>query len=303
MPHPTTFSVESNTKNFSAPHITLPWFHRHFLLSTKIQLPFFLSPKTAPPPPRRDFTSSEAKLKYNTSTLTAFGIPTPQSVTPFPYIYIYRRLLPRWIPCFTTKPCWLGRFLWKHFSWPLWPSRLSPFPSQWISQHCRVTSTTRSYCFYATSSTPSSTHHFPLGFPVRHWLTPWAPSSLFQYRTAYSSTWLLSLLGFPDIYIELRKVKSHTGMPGNARADLIASKGITSCTPIGRFATFPPPTLPVLSRMDTPSSAPDSLKIVQVIASSSDECFPKTPYCSQTLHLIGFHLTYFSIAPDIFHWF
>ena len=53
----------------SLAHITLPWFHLHILLSTKIQLPYFLSPETAPPPPRRDFTSAEAKLKYNTSTL------------------------------------------------------------------------------------------------------------------------------------------------------------------------------------------------------------------------------------------
>ena len=37
-----------------------------------------------------------------------------QSVTPFPYIY--RRLLPRSIPCFTAKPCRLGRFLWKQIS-------------------------------------------------------------------------------------------------------------------------------------------------------------------------------------------
>ena len=63
----------------SLPHIKLPWFHRHFLHPTKLQLPFFLSQKTAPPPPRRDLTSPEAKLKYNTSTLTTFGISTPQS--------------------------------------------------------------------------------------------------------------------------------------------------------------------------------------------------------------------------------
>ena len=103
-------------------------------------------------------------------------------------------------------------------------------------------------------------------------------------------------------YVELRKVKSHTGIPGNDRADLNASNGITSCTPIDRFATFQPLTLPVLPRMDTPSSAQDSLKIVQANTSSSDECFPpKSSYSLQTLHLIGYHLTYCSIAPHIFH--
>ena len=51
-------------------------------------------------------------------------------------------------------------------------------------------------------------------------------------------------------YVELRKVKSHTGIPGN---DLTASKGITSCTAIGRFATFPPLVLPALPRLEPPS--------------------------------------------------
>ena len=93
----------------SLPHIALPLFHRHFLLSTKIQLPFFLSPKTAPPPPRRDFTSSEAKLKYNTSTLTAFGIPTPQSNQSPPF-HIYFPTAPAQINTMFTKPCRLVRF-------------------------------------------------------------------------------------------------------------------------------------------------------------------------------------------------
>ena len=38
---------------------------------------------------------------------------------------------------------------------------------------------------------------------------------------------------------ELRKVKSHTGIPGNDRADLNANKGLSSHTSIGRCATFP----------------------------------------------------------------
>ena len=33
--------------------------------------------KTAPPPPRCDFSSPDAKIQCNNSTLTAFGIPTP----------------------------------------------------------------------------------------------------------------------------------------------------------------------------------------------------------------------------------
>lgn len=47
-------------------------------------------------------------------------------------------------------------------------------------------------------------------------------------------------------YVELRKVKSHTGITGNDRADSNASKGVTSRSPIGRFSTFSPSPLPSL---------------------------------------------------------
>ena len=102
-----------HTRPHSLLNRTPKTFPLHPLSSTRysplVPPPLFLSAKTAPPPPRRDFTSSKAKLKYNTSTLTAFGIPTPQqSVTPCPYIY--RRLLPRSIPCFTTNPAGWGVF-------------------------------------------------------------------------------------------------------------------------------------------------------------------------------------------------
>ena len=99
----------------SLPHITLPWFHRHFLLSAKIQLPFFLFPKICSTP-------SETRLRiFRRQAQNALGIPTPQSnqsplfhiyiyiylylfiflfLFPNIYIYIYRRLLPRSIPWF-----------------------------------------------------------------------------------------------------------------------------------------------------------------------------------------------------------
>ena len=64
-------------------------------------------------------------------------------------------------------------------------------------------------------------------------------------------------------YVEFRQVQSHTGIPGNDRADLNASKGISSHTPIGRFSSFPPHALPTPPRLDIPTSALDSLKVVQ----------------------------------------
>ena len=64
-------------------------------------------------------------------------------------------------------------------------------------------------------------------------------------------------------HVELRKAQSHTGIPGHDRADLKAFKGISSHTPIGRFSSFPPHALPTPPRLDIPTSALDSLKVVQ----------------------------------------
>ena len=41
--------------------------------------------------------------------------------------------------------------------------------------------------------------------------------------------------------------------------------------------SFPSHALPALPRLDTPTSALDSLKIVQTITASTDECFPPKP--------------------------
>ena len=73
--HRTSKALSFHT--FSSPcHITLVP-SQFPPLSANIQLPYFLSPKSDPPPPRMDFTSTDAKLKYNQSTLSAFGISTP----------------------------------------------------------------------------------------------------------------------------------------------------------------------------------------------------------------------------------
>ena len=77
----TTSFVELNTRLISAPSnhsVPLPWFHRHFLLSTKLQLPFFTNPRSpSPPPPKRDFTSTDSKLEYQVATLKAFKSLAP----------------------------------------------------------------------------------------------------------------------------------------------------------------------------------------------------------------------------------
>ena len=79
------------------------------------------------------------------------------------------------------------------------------------------------------------------------------------------------------LHRNLAKAHSHRGIPGNDRADLNASKGVSSHTPIGRFSTFPPFAFPNLTQPETPTSALDSLKIVQTTTASTDECFPPKP--------------------------
>ena len=80
-------------------------------------------------------------------------------------------------------------------------------------------------------------------------------------------------------YVELRKVKSHTGITGNDRADSNAAKGVTSRSPIGRFSSFPPSPLPSLPLSTPPSLPPDAttFNLIQTISTHADNCFPSKP--------------------------
>ena len=149
----------------------------------------------------------------------------------------------RSIPYLTSKPRRLGCLFQKHFSWSLGSSRLPSVSSYWLEQHRWVAAPLEAIAFMLLQ--PPLPHHV-----IFHFDSQYVIDLLLGLSLPSTNSGLAILL--LDYYhylsslscVELRKVKSHTGIPGNDRADLNATKGLSSCTSIGRFATFPPLDLP-----------------------------------------------------------
>ena len=91
----------------SHPSISLPWHHRHFLLSASLRLPSFRSPRRPLPPPKLDFSLSSSKLKYQANLLTHASVPTVSSSEPR-FDVFSGWLLPGSAFRFFLKPCRLG---------------------------------------------------------------------------------------------------------------------------------------------------------------------------------------------------
>ena len=196
--------------------------------SAKIQLPYFLSPKSDPLPPRKDFTSSDARLKYNQSTLSAFGIPTPPTYFESIFLDLYG------------------------------PVGSLPFQVNGSNNTAELQAPLEAIAFMLL--------HPPLPPHVIFHLDSQYVLNLLLGLSLPSANLELAIL-LLDYYhylssqtcVELRKVKSHTCIPGNDRADLNANRGLSSHTSVGRFATFPPLDLPSIPNLNSPSAAPDSL--------------------------------------------
>ena len=179
----------------SLPHFTLPWFHGHF--SSLHQ-----NPITIFPVPKNCSTLSETRLHIFKSQAQIQHIyldrlrnphTSEQSVTPFPYLFSDGSC-PDQYHVYKTLPA--GAFLKALFLISMARSALSLSKSMDLTNTAEIQAPFRTYCIYATSSTPSSTYHFPLGFPIRHWayslgsLFPLPISnSLFFYLTSII-TWL-----------------------------------------------------------------------------------------------------------------
>jgi hypothetical protein len=88
-------------------------------------------------------------------------------------------------------------------------------------------------------------------------------------------------------FVELRKVRSHTGITGNDCADSNALKGVTSRTPIGRFSPFPQDSTTFI--------------IVQTISSTADSCFPPIPPVARKPHISSDTIFPFEQLPDAPH--
>ena len=221
-------------KNFSAPStlfhaLPSPGSTAIFYSLPKSNYHFSFPRKLLHPPPRRDFTSSEAKLKYNTSTLTAFGIPTPQSKQSPPfhiYLYIYGSC-PDQYHVSPQNPAGWGVFFENIFI----PVGSLPFQVNGSNNAAELQAPLQAIAFMLLYPPlhPHIIFHLDSQCVIDLLLGLSLPSSNIELA--------ILLLDFHHYlasrtYVELRKVKSHTGIPGNDRADLNASKGITSCTPM-----------------------------------------------------------------------
>lgn len=98
----------------------------------------------------------------------------------------------------------------------------------------------------------------------------------------------------------LSTVKSHTGIPGNEKADLNASLGVSTRTPIGRFSTFPPGPLFPLPHPSTPTLTPDlhTIHFVDTISTQTYLCFPTS---SQSIRKPYLSSDAFSLVQELQH--
>ena len=97
-------------------------------------------------------------------------------------------------------------------------------------------------------------------------------------------------------HVTLHKVKSHTGIEGDEKADLNANNGVNRRTYLGRYASFPPappPPLPEAPVQDLPPDLQTS-HLVHALTTAMDSSFPKQkrntrkPYISEnTLDLLS----------------
>lgn len=94
----------------------------------------------------------------------------------------------------------------------------------------------------------------------------------------------------------LHKVKPHTGIPGNERANQNSAKGVYQRSPIGRFSTFPPSSLfplPSITSSFGPTAEATTLRLVDAFSSQLESNFltsslhSRKPYLSShILHLV-----------------
>ena len=189
------------------------------LLSTKLQLPYFLSPKTAPPPPKREFTSTEAKLEYTSSTLAAFGLSTTQ-VNQSPPFHIYTDgSCPDQHNISPQNPAGWGVFFESIFVDLYGPVGSLPFPVSGSNNTSELQAPLEAIAFMFLH--PPLPPHIIFHIDSQHVIDLLLGLSIPSANIELANL----LLDFyhhvtSHTYVELRKVQSHTGISGNDRANL-----------------------------------------------------------------------------------
>ena len=87
--------------------------------------------------------------------------------------------------------------------------------------------------------------------------------------------------------ITIHKVKPHTGIPGNERADINADNGVTRRTSIGRYASFPPASLFSIPLTSTVPMDPDTFTscLVSTLTIASQSSFPQLTHSARKPYL------------------
>eukprot|EP00435_Cladocopium_sp_Y103_P034618 s736_g9.t1 len=257
----------------SLPHIHLPWHHRHFLQAATIQLPFFRRPRPPPPAPKRDFSLLSAKLQYQSTALEAFHLPSlPDPLLPPFHIYTDGSCPDQYNVSPSNPAAW-GVFFESILLDYYGPVGSLPFTVNGSNNTAELQAPLEAIAFLLSSPPVPPSVHFHLD--SQYVLDLLLGISLPSQNIALASMLLDYFHHLATLtHIRLFKVKSHTGIPGNERADRNADLGLSSRSQIGRFSTFPP--APLAPLPPPPSTGrPDSttFDFLQKISAAADSSY------------------------------
>ena len=289
----------------SRPLATLPWFHRHFLLEASLVLPVFEHKPTPMRAPTLmcDTRLLKSKLAFQIQKQIDLALPShssaPLDSITAPHYHLYTDgSCPMNFSAIGNPAGW---------GWAL-------FATEIVDGYGPVGS---GLPFTIPGSNNTAELQAPLeAFDYLFRFPPTLP-----VLVCFDSQYVLDILegiSVPESHLALidllfaalshtlglvplsfSKVQSHTGIPGNERADANAAKGVTSLAPVGRYVTVP--ALPVLVRSPNIPSSFSSASISQqadhlsrILHSASVASLPKKPIevrkpylSSNTLQLIS----------------
>ena len=263
-------SIRSHTS------VVLPWHHRRFLLSASIRLPSFHAPHRSPPPPKLDFSLSSSKLTFQSQLLmqSDFPLPPPDASLPFS-VYLDGSCPDQHSVSYTNPAGWGVYFANLDLDF-FGPFGSLPFFVKGSNNTAELQAPLEAISFILSLPSVRTNIHFDFDSQYVidtlrqhpcHPLTFSLPQPSCDYFTHLSTL----------ATINIHKLKSHTGIPGNERADLNADNGVTRLTAIGRFSSFPPSSLYPLPFLPIALPNPDTFteQFVATLASTFNSVFPK----------------------------
>lgn len=290
MPSSITLSVNLSTRHTSAP--SSPFHQSHFrgfiaAFSFRRNCSSHCFPPTDPPLlPKRDFSSLEHKFKYQEESLKSFNLPpsSPNSFAPF-HIYTDGSCPDQFHVSPYNPACWGVFFESIHLDL-FGPVGSLPFTGSGSNNTAELQAPPEAIAFMLL--------HPPFPLHIIFHLDSQYVIDLLTGVSLLSTNLELAILLHDffhhlrsTAFVELRKVRSHTGITGNDCADSNALKGVTSRTPIGRFSPFPQDSTTFI--------------IVQTISSTADSCFPPIPPVARKPHISSDTIFPFEQLPDAPH--